>query len=149
MAAWCRAVERINGYQVTVFTDPALPRAGPVDVSVLVQDSRGQPRPDLGVDVWAWPAASPQQKIGGPATNQAATNKLLRALALPLSQPGTWHIEVTAAIPEGPAVVAAAVEVGEPLPSWLDLAGWIGWPVLPILLFLIWVLRQRNGAARP
>jgi hypothetical protein len=39
-----RLSERAGGYRVTVFTDPTPLRAGPVDVSVFVQDAdTGEP----------------------------------------------------------------------------------------------------------
>src|SRR5262249_156491 len=49
-----RLSQRAGGYQVTVFTEPTPLRAGPVDVSVLVQDAAtGQALPGAQVTVRA------------------------------------------------------------------------------------------------
>ena len=46
-----RLSERAGGYRVTVFTDPTPLRAGPVDVSVFVQDAdTGEPAAGVRVD---------------------------------------------------------------------------------------------------
>ena len=43
-----RSVRKKGGYQITVFTAPTPFRAGPVDISVLVQDASTGDRPDAG-----------------------------------------------------------------------------------------------------
>src|SRR3954468_10866690 len=75
-----RLSQRQGGYQITVFTAPTPFRAGPVDVSVLVQDARtGQPVPQAEVAIRAAPRGRPSEAILQPATVEAATNKLFRA----------------------------------------------------------------------
>src|SRR5262249_24158473 len=75
--------------------------------------------------------------IGGPATVEAAINKLFRAAKFTLPEPGRWQIEVVVQLPGGPARVKFDADVAEPLPSWLSLAPWIGWPAVVIGLFLL------------
>ncbi|HEV3303583.1 MAG TPA: hypothetical protein VG055_28285, partial [Planctomycetaceae bacterium] len=49
---------------ITVFTDPTPPRAGLMDVSVLIQEaSSGKPRPDVPVTVQAHLVDHPQEQI--------------------------------------------------------------------------------------
>jgi hypothetical protein len=137
-----------DAYHITIFTAPSLPRVGPVDVSVLVQDSTsGAARSDIPVLVHAHPVGRPAQQIGGPATVEAATNKLFRAAVLELPEPGPWRVEV--AMGTGESVpIEFEVEAAEPLPAWIDLGLWIGWPAVVAGLFAIHQLlvhrRQRT-----
>src|SRR5262249_58128830 len=83
-----RLCERAAGYQITVFTSPTPLRAGPVDVSVLVQDAAtGECMPEARVTVcWKVPGAG--RMLEYQATTEAATNKLLRAAEFQLPGPG-------------------------------------------------------------
>src|SRR5437588_9252437 len=72
--------ERAGGYQVTVFTAPTPFRAGPVDISVLVQDAAGgEPVADVSVEVALTPAGPGEEVLRSAATRAAATNKLFHA----------------------------------------------------------------------
>lgn len=125
-----RLSEVHDGRRITVFTSPVPLRAGPVDVSVLVQDERtGKPILDVGVTVFVEGRAYP-------ASTAVATNKLFQAAQFDLPAPGRWRIDVEVQGPKGPTRVGCDVEATEALPSWLDLALWIGWPVGAILLFV-------------
>src|SRR6516162_6763505 len=75
-----RLCERAGGYQIAVFTSPTPFRAGPVDVSVLVQDAAtGECVPEARVTV-CLKAAEAGHVLEYPATVEAATNKLFRAV---------------------------------------------------------------------
>src|SRR5258708_34204239 len=64
-----RLSERAGGYRITVFTDPTPLRAGPVDVSVFVQDAdTGEPAGGVRVTVQAAPRGRPDQAGRRPAT---------------------------------------------------------------------------------
>src|SRR5262245_36396525 len=91
--------ERAGDYQITVFTSPTPLRAGPVDVSVLVQDAAtGECMPEARVTVCLkGPGAG--RMLEYPATTEAATNKLLRAAEFQLPEPGWWDVSVAV---EGP-----------------------------------------------
>jgi hypothetical protein len=129
-----RLSEKKGGYRITVFSSPSPFRAGPVDVSVLVQDVvTGQPLPQARVTVR-------MTKIGQPAleyaaTQEVATNKLLHAAQFELPAPGRWELEVRVEGSQGSAVAACDVEAAERLPRWHSLWPWIGWPALAIALF--------------
>src|SRR5215831_20221905 len=82
-----RLREKTGGYQLTVFTSPTPLRAGPVDVSVLVQDAATEEYvPNARVTV-RLTARGTGQVLEYPATGEAATNKLLRAAEFQLPEP--------------------------------------------------------------
>jgi hypothetical protein len=131
-----RLSEQQAGYRITVFTAPNPLRAGPVDVSVLVQDAAtGEAVPEATVAVQATPWGRPGAAVRVPATSEAATNKLLRAALFELPEPGRWQIEVEVEGKGGLARVRFEAEAGEPLPRWLALWPWFTWPILIVMLF--------------
>jgi hypothetical protein len=113
-------------------------RAGLVDVSVLVQAAdTGEPLLDIPIAVQVYPIARPEQRIEALATTEAATNKLLRAAPLEITQPGRWHVEIMLQRAAEAAPIGFDIEVAEPVPRWLDLGFWLAWPLAPIALFAI------------
>jgi hypothetical protein len=146
-----RLSQRQGGYRITVFTEPTPFRAGPVDVSALVQDARtGRPVPDARVTVRAALQDRPGEAIVHPATVEAATNKLFRAALFEVPEPGWWEIEVAVEGERGLARVSFEVEAAEAVPRWWALWPWLGWPALAVLLFGIHqVLVGRKGPTRP
>ncbi len=80
-----------------------------------------------------------------PATTEAATNKLLRAARLELSEGGLWHIEVSVGEIDPSQPVAFDVEVAPTPPRWQQMIPWIAWPILPIGLYAIAGLRPRRA----
>jgi hypothetical protein len=145
---------RQGGYRITVFTAPTPFRAGPVDVSVLVQDAvTGRPIPDARVTVRAAPRGRSGEVILQTATSEAATNKLFRAAVFEIPQPGWWEVEVAIEGGHGPARVRFEVEAAEAAPQWPALWPWLVWPALAILLFTLhqWLVRRKDrerGAQR-
>jgi hypothetical protein len=133
-----RFSERRGDRLITVFTTPTLLRAGPVDISVLVQNAdTGRPLSDLPIVVYAYPIQNPLRKFATPATNEAASNKLMCAAALGLTEPGWWHVETIVDGVEEDPPVAFDVEVAEAPPPWLQLGLWIGWPLVAIGVFAV------------
>jgi hypothetical protein len=141
-----RLRERAGGYQITVFTSPTPFRAGPVDVSVLVQDAAtGDCVPEARVSLCLrMPGAG--RVLEYPATTEAATNKLLRAAEFRLPESGWWDVAVAVEGPHGPALVRFGVQANDPLPRWLDLWPWFGWPALVVALFGIHRVLVRRKA---
>ena len=140
-----RLSEQRGNYRVTVFTTPTPLRAGPVDISVLVQDaSTGEPASDVQVTIKAVQRGSPGTAIHHPATTEAATNKLYYAATFDLPEPGWYSLEVSIAGALGEAQVHFALEAAEPLPPCLAMWPWVGWPVLAILLFFTHQLLVRR-----
>jgi hypothetical protein len=146
-----RLSQRLDGYQITVFTAPTPLRAGPVDISVLVQDAgTGQPLPLARVTVRAAPRGRASEAILCPATVEAATNKLFRAAVFDLPEAGWWEVEVTVEDERGTARVRFEVEAAEAAPRWPALWPWLCWPALAVLVFGVHqvLVRRKRPAAR-
>jgi hypothetical protein len=141
-----RVSERKGDYQITVFTSPTPLQAGPVDVSVLVQDTvGGGPVPQARVLVRATPRRQPGVGISYPATTEAATNKLFRSAVFDLPEPGVWDVEIVIEGLRVPLRVHYQMEAEEPLTRLDDLGLWIAWPAVAILVFAVhqWLVRRR------
>jgi|SRR5579884_1804683 len=142
-----RLSERHGPYRVSVFTSPTPPRAGPVDVSVLVQDAdSGETVSDVTVRVRAAPHGRPGAAIHADATTEAATNKLFRAAVCELPEPGAWDVQVDVDGPRGAAAVRLTVDVAEPPPRWRSLWPWVAWPALAVVLFAVHRALARHRA---
>jgi hypothetical protein len=127
--------KRAGDYQITVFTSPTPLRAGPVDVSVLVQDAAtGECMPEAQVTV-RLKVSGAERMLECPATTEVATNKLLRAAEFQLPEPGCWDVSVAVEGPHGPAVVQFGIQADEPPPRWLELWPWFSWPAFAVALF--------------
>jgi hypothetical protein len=139
-----RMTERKGGYQITVFTAPTPFRAGPVDISTLVQDASTG---DLVTRAQVIVRMTKPGRIAleYPATFEAATNKLFRAAQFELPEPGRWEMQVEVRGVHGPVVIGGEIEAAEPLPRWRELWPWIGWPALVIVLFSIHQLFARRA----
>ena len=140
-----RFSERRGPYRVTVFTTPTPPRAGDVDVSVLIQDAAsGAIRTDVPARVRARLASGEHETVTRRASQRAATNKLYRAATLPLSVPGRWRIEIELGDPRDDLRAELDLRVERPSPRWVDAWPWLVWPALPIGWFL---LRRRSSSS--
>jgi hypothetical protein len=132
-----RLSERVGGYQITAFTSPTPLRAGPVDISVLIQDA--------ATGEWAAGArvavrvTAPENGafIESPATAEVATNKLMRAAVFELPNSGRWRVEIAVDGAHGPASVHFEMDAAEATPRWLDLWPWFTWPALAVGLFSV------------
>jgi hypothetical protein len=130
-----RLSEEKCGYRITVFSAPTSFRAGPVDISVLVQDaSTGDPVTQVTVTV-RMSKADDGRALEYPATTEAATNKLFRSAQFELPDAGRWLMQVLVEGPHRTAVVTSEVDAAERLPRWLEMWPWFGWPGLAILVF--------------
>ena len=146
-----------GGYRIAVFTAPAVLREGPVDISVLVQDAvTGRARLDVPVTVSIRPAGRSCCGERRPATEEAATNKLFRAATFELTRPGCWQVEVQVGNPLLTEPACFEVETAAPLPEWVQLAPWVGWPFAALLLGGLhqWLVSRRpvspdRGPATP
>jgi hypothetical protein len=133
-------MERRGDYQLTVFTSPNPLRAGPVDVSMLVQDAKtGQTVPGATVTVELTPSDQSLPPLRAAATTADATNKLLRAALVDLPAAGRWdvRVECTTADDQAPIAVDFTMEAAPPLPRWLSVWPWFTWPIVVVLLFAI------------
>jgi hypothetical protein len=127
--------QKAGGYQVAVFTAPTPFRAGPVDVSVLVQDAAtGEFVPEGRVTVHLTSRRT-GDILEYPATAAAATNKLFHAAVFQLPEPGWWDVDLVVAGPHGTNLLQFGVEAEEPLPRWLELWPWFALPALAVTIF--------------
>jgi hypothetical protein len=130
-----RLCERAGDSQLAVFTLPTPFRAGPVDVSVLVQDAATGECVTPARVALRLTARGSGQVLEYAATSGASGNKLFREAAFDLPEAGWWDVVVSVDGPHGPARARFPVEAGEAPPRWLDLWPWFGWPALAVVLF--------------
>jgi hypothetical protein len=131
-----RLSEQQGNYQITMLTAPTPLRAGPIDISVLTQKADTHELVlDGQVSIKATRRGHPGSSISQFATAEAATNKLFRAANFELREPGWWDVEVSIDGPLGNVGARVELQVAQPLPTWLSLWPWFGWPTLVIALF--------------
>lgn len=132
--------QNLGGHQLTVFTSPTPLRAGPIDVSVLLQDAAsGRTVSDANITIELTPADPSIPPIRALATAGAATNKLLRAALVELPAPGEWHVRVQCTTPDSSSLLTAAftLDAAEPLPRWIAVWPWFTWPIAAVALFAV------------
>ena len=131
-----RLRERAGGYQIAVFTSPTPFRAGPVDVSVLVQDAAtGECVPEAQVTVRlkargagrrSWNTRPPRKRRPINSSTRPSSNCRNRA-------GGMWKLPSKGRT--GRPLLRFGVEADEPPPRWLELWPWFAWPALVVALF--------------
>ncbi len=159
------ASEIVGTHRITVFAEPAVVRAGPVDFSVFVQDAlTDEPTPDARVaftlkkfeptealaptKAWLSPCCTipsfNRDRI--PATHQAAQNKLLQAATVILPTTGDYELVTHVTTASGDAVVPARITARVPSSPLVTF-----WPVLalPGVAIGLFALRERLSAQRP
>lgn len=144
-----RLSEEKGNYRIAIFTAPTPLRAGPVDISALVQNAAThEPVSDVLITIKAAPHDRRGAIIRQHATFEAATNKLFQAATLNLKEPGWWQVEIGVDGPLGKTTVAIDVEAAKPLPRYLAMWPWLSWPALPILLFVAHQFLARPTSGR-
>jgi hypothetical protein len=126
-----------DGYRITVMTSPTPLRAGPVDVSVLVQHGdAGEIVANADVQISLNPDRDDLSSLQSTATQATATNKLFQAAILTLPEPGRWQISAAVTVDNRRFVSETEIEVAGALPQFSDLWFWAGWPAIAIGLFV-------------
>jgi hypothetical protein len=129
-------VEQHGNLQISVFTSPNPLRAGPVDISVLVQDTRrGQPIDDAPIRVQLARSDRTGMPIVAAATSAAATNKLLRAAVVELPTAGRWKVEVDCSAIGTNAAVHFEMDAARRLPKLFSAWIWFTWPLGAVIVF--------------
>ena len=142
-----RVSRRSGPWRLTVFSDPTPLRAGPADLSVLVQDADTDDAIlDATISVLLTPVDPPGPSMLVEATPEAAENRLLRSALVDLPGAGRWRLEVTAMRGGIESRVSCDLEVGPPLPPIVDLWIWFLLPVLVIMLIILNQWLQRRGS---
>jgi hypothetical protein len=132
---------------IWIFTTPTPLRAGRTDLSVLVQDvESGRAIANLSIEVSAHHSDQPEARIFAPATNEAATNKLMQAALFEFAMPGRWHVDVFVDGMDRNRPIAFDLDVAGATVPWLQTVLWIAWPIVPIGLFAIHEFRVRPNS---
>ncbi|EAQ77015.1 hypothetical protein [Blastopirellula marina] len=127
----------VGPYQVTIFTSPTPLRAGPVDLSVMVQDSARQIVQDVQIDFRL--TSESGQILMQPASQAAATNKLLQAAKFLLPESGVWQVHMTVT-GQAAADLDFEISAAEAHSDWTT-AGWM--LLLPVALVTLFVMREK------
>jgi hypothetical protein len=141
-----RLSQRKGDHQITVFTSPTPVRAGPVDISVFIQNAAtGEPVPQARIRARAAPGGLPEEAMEETASHEKATNKLYQDALFDLPQAGRWDVLVVLDGLGEPMELAFEMEVEEALPRLGEMTPWIAWPAAAILLFLAhrWLVERR------
>ncbi len=143
-----RGSKRDATHQITVFTDPTPLRAGPVDVSVFVQDAdTGQPILGNKIDVAIAPHDHPSGEIYLEATSAAASNKLFQAANFDLPHAGWWTFTVNFDRPGDSMYLDFEVNAVDSIPNWVSLWSWFCWPFGVVALFAMSLMFRRNASS--
>jgi hypothetical protein len=153
------ARQTINGLDLTVFAAPAPLRAGPVDVSVLLQDATTKkPVLDATVDVswssvspaspdWMPPCCSMTPGPGGvPATRGHSQNKFLYSAIVPVRSAGNSEFVIRTKSTNGEATISCKIMAAPPRPPVTAY-----WPFLALPPFAVaaFTLHQSLTRRRP
>ena len=154
------AKETVNRLNLTVFASPVPLRAGPADVSVLVQDAKGRAVLDASVEL-AWTSANPTAATDWlppccsmatafgqtPALRTHSQNKLLYGALLPIRNAGASEISVTVKSPQGDARLTIPITAAPPRAPLLAYWPLLAFPPVAIGLFAVHQRLSRRPAA--
>jgi hypothetical protein len=144
-----RLSETKGAYRISALTAPNPFRAGPVEISVLVQDAdTADASPDAKVKIRIAPRDQLSEVREFSATFDGTTNKLFRSAAFDLPAPGRWTVEIDVDGPKGPVRSSFEVEAGGRLPRWVSLWAWFSWPFAVVALFALHRAFAVNRTAR-
>jgi YtkA-like protein len=132
-------------FVVTVFAAPGPLRAGPVDISVLVQD-RPSGQPVLDAEVFVRLEGPGATTLVERATREAAQNKLLYSALLNLPEAGQWELEVTIKQGKETASIVGQVSAAAPTPFLLSYWRSLLLPPIVIAVFALNQLLKRRSA---
>jgi hypothetical protein len=156
--------QTIDGLQLTVFASPAPLRAGPVDVSVLVQKGE-KPVLDAAVDIsWKANSAFPVDWLPPCCTMESGTeripalrghsnNRFLYSAIVPMKTAGPSELRVRVLEAGREVVLSCDFDVRRPLPPLLAFWPWLAFPPVAIAGFLLHQklsrTSPRNGPRSP
>ncbi len=133
-------------YHVTLLTSPSPPRVGTLDVSVVVNNAEsGETLRDASIMLSLAPADEPDAAITRPAVTDQSPTKLFQMASFDLNRAGAWMLAANVEGPAGRTHVETIIQIGKPIPRWIDLAGWIALPLMPITMYFF---RERAAARR-
>src|SRR5262245_37512398 len=125
-------------FLITAFTTPSPLRAGPVDISLMVQNLENK-QPVLDCKAVVQLLKQGATSIRSEATHEAAQNKLFYAALMKIPESGVWELEAFITHGSESVKVAGAIGVAPSNPVifgyWRSLA-------IPLLLIPLFVLNQ-------
>jgi hypothetical protein len=142
-----RIQEDAGPFRITVWSAPEPLRAGPADLSVLVQRRDGgaavlDAQVELRLD---GPGSGPP--IAARATRAQATNQLLQAAAVTLPVAGTWTLRASVRQGGDAVEVAGELPVAAPAPRLGTLWPYLALPPAAVACFALREhLKRRRGA---
>jgi hypothetical protein len=134
-------------FTLSVFTSPAVLRAGNIDFSVLVQDG-ARLDPVLGAEVEVRAENADGIIISKAATHDGAQNKLLYAALLNLPRPGEWTFTVHVRQQKSEAQIVGKLIAGPREPRFLAHWPQLAFVPVSVLLFAIHQRLKRRQRAR-
>jgi hypothetical protein len=130
-------MQRSSGrFVITVFTAPVPLRAGPADISILIQD-RNSHHPVLDAEVTMSLYQEGREAIKAEARREQATNKLLYVALVSLPEAGRWKMEVAVVRNSEETRISGPMMVAPPLPFLLAYWWMLALPPVAIGLFVI------------
>lgn len=151
-------VHSVSGpFEITLFAEPPLPRAGQIDFSVLIQDAKsGEPVMDAAVKLaltpvkvhqnaqpaWYPPScavSAPADLAAVPLLHSGALNRLLYGALVEIPAAGVWHVRTEVQRGDEHASVEGSVDVADPFPP---VANYWPWFLFPVIAVGLYVLRQ-------
>jgi len=132
-------------FVITVFTTPSPLRAGPVDISLMIQNRENQ-QPVLDCLAQVQVSKDGATSIGSEATHQAAQNKLLYAAQVKIPESGLWELEAAIKCGDDSANVNGSLSVAPSSPVLLVYWRSLALPPVFISLFALnqWLKRRSN-----
>ena len=130
-------------FVITVFTTPAPLRAGPVDISVMIQNRENQ-QPVLDCQARVQLRKEGAMNLRSEVTHEAAQNKLLYAAQVNVPEPGLWELEVAIEHGDDSINVVGEITVAPANPVLLVYWRSLTLPPLFISLFAVnqWLKRR-------
>ena len=145
-------------FEITLFAEPPLPRAGQIDFSVLIQDAKsGEPVMDAAVTLaltpvkihqnaqpaWYPPScavSTPANLAAVPLLHSGASNRLLYGALVEVPAAGVWHVRTEVQRGGEHASVEGSVDIADPFPPVASY-----WPLFlfPVVAVGLYVLRER------
>jgi hypothetical protein len=131
---------------ISMFTSPSPLTAGPVDISLLVQDRNGlEAVLDADVTLVLRAEASGAQ-IRVRATREHGQNKLLYTAPVKLEAPGKWQVDASVVLGGMRAETAGVIEVAPNTVMLVSYWGYVAFPPVLIVAFVVngWLIRRRE-----
>jgi len=145
-------------FDITLFAEPPLPRAGQIDFSALIQDAKsGEPVMDAVVTLalmpvkvhqnaqpaWYPPSCvvnAPANLAAVPLLHSGASNRLLYGAMVEIPSAGVWHVRTEVQRGGEHAFVEGSVDIADPFPPVASY-----WPLFlfPVVAVGLYVLRER------